>query len=68
MLSTRDHAQPNEAEYCGAVPEIVARTTNNRHVELEGFSETPSAEPGSESIGDESDDCWIHMLEYNPPR
>lgn len=53
----------------GHVLKIAGQTTNSHHAELEAwFSETPSTESGSESTGDESDDCWIHMLKYNPPR
>ena len=50
------------------VLETVGQLMNSRHTVREGFSETSSVEPGSESIADESDDCWVHMLEYSPPR
>ena len=33
----------------------------------EGFPGNFPAESSGESTGDESNDCWIHMLEYNPP-
>lgn len=41
---------------------------NSHHVERKGLSRTSSVVPRSGSMGEESDDCWVHMLEYNPPR
>lgn len=47
-----------------SILENVGRTLNDHHAE---FSRTFGAESRGESTGDESNDCWIHMLEYSPP-
>ena len=48
--------------------EKVGEKLNGHHAEGEEPSGTIRVESIGESTGDESDDCWIHMLEYNPPR
>jgi len=44
------------AEQCSAVLKTVGRMADSDHAELG---------PGA---SDELEDCWIHMLEYNPAR
>ena len=48
-------------------PENADQVTGGHHAERGGFSRASSVAFGSKSM-EESDDCWIHMLEYNPPR